>query len=559
MRDPARTEGESAVAVSEERPSEGGERRGERLVSALDRRLPVASAGKEFLRKAFPDHWSFLLGELALYSLLVLVLTGVWLTFFFHPDMTERPYTGSYLPLRGTMTSEAYASVLHISFDVRGGLLIRQMHHWAALVFVAAIGVHLLRIFLTGAFRRPREVNWTVGVTLFMFSLLEGFCGYSLPDDLLSGTGLRTAQGIVLSIPVVGSYLSFFVFGGQYPGHEIIPRLYVTHILLVPGLLLALVGAHLTFVVVHKHTQWAKPGHTNRNVIGKPLVPQYATKSAGLFFILTGVLALMAALFQVNPIWAFGPYRADHVSLDSQPDWYVGYLEGALRLMPAWETDFAGHTIVWDVFLPGVALPAVLFLILYAYPFFERWLTGPLPEQHLCDRPRNQPTRTALGAAAVAAYGVLLMAGGQDVLAYKFDLPAELITRSLRTALFVLPFVTYHATKRACLGLQAADRQRLLDGGATGEVRRTAGGGYEEAHTLLSREEAYRILVRATPRPRAEGTEAWRWFHRHRLRNALSRWYFGKSVEMPATAWEKRRVEFVRAAPGEVPEGGDES
>ncbi|MEU9441663.1 cytochrome b N-terminal domain-containing protein [Streptomyces sp. NPDC048304] len=529
------------------------------MVSALDRRLPVASAGKEFLRKAFPDHWSFLLGELALYSLLVLVLTGVWLTLFFHPDMTERPYTGSYLPLRGTMTSEAYASVLHISFDVRGGLLMRQMHHWAALVFVAAIGVHLLRIFLTGAFRRPREVNWTIGVTLFLFSLLEGFCGYSLPDDLLSGTGLRTAQGIVLSVPVVGTYLSFFVFGGQYPGHEIIPRLYVTHILLVPGLLLALVGAHLTFVVVHKHTQWAKPGHTNRNVIGKPLVPQYATKSAGLFFIQAGVLALMAALLQINPVWAFGPYRADHVSLDAQPDWYVGYLEGALRLMPAWETDFAGHTIVWDVFLPGVMLPVVLFLILYAYPFFERWLTGPLPEQHLCDRPRNQPTRTALGAAAVAAYAVLLMAGGQDVLAYKFDLPVELLTRSFRTALFVLPFVTYHATKRACLGLQAADRQRLLDGGATGEVRRTAGGGYEEAHTLLPREEAYRILVRDTPRPRAEGTEAWRWFHRHRLRNALSRWYFGKSVEMPATAWEKRRVEFVRAAPGEVPEGAQES
>jgi ubiquinol-cytochrome c reductase cytochrome b subunit len=559
VRNPARTEGEGAVAVSGERRSDGGDGRGERLVSALDRRLPVASAGKEFLRKAFPDHWSFLLGELALYSLLVLVLTGVWLTFFFHPDMTERPYTGSYLPLRGTMTSEAYASVLHISFDVRGGLLIRQMHHWAALVFVAAIGVHLLRIFLTGAFRRPREVNWTIGVTLFLFSLLEGFCGYSLPDDLLSGTGLRTAQGIVLSIPVVGTYLSFFVFGGQYPGHEIIPRLYVTHILLVPGLLLALVGAHLTFVVVHKHTQWAKPGHTNRNVIGKPLVPQYATKSAGLFFIQAGVLALMAALLQINPVWAFGPYRADHVSLDAQPDWYVGYLEGALRLMPAWETDFAGHTIVWDVFLPGVMLPVVLFLILYAYPFFERWLTGPLPEQHLCDRPRNRPTRTALGAAAVAAYAVLLMAGGQDVLAYKFDVPVELLTRSFRTALFVLPFVTYHATKRACLGLQAADRQRLLDGGATGEVRRTAGGGYEEAHTLLPREEAYRILVRDTPRPRAEGTEAWRWFHRHRLRNALSRWYFGKSVEMPATAWEKRRVEFVRAAPGEVPEGAEKS
>ncbi|MFF5547536.1 cytochrome bc1 complex cytochrome b subunit [Streptomyces olivaceoviridis] len=545
--------------MSEERRPARRAGRGERWVTALDRRLPVASAGKDFLRKAFPDHWSFLLGELALYSLVLLVLTGVWLTFFFHPGMTEKPYTGSYLPLRGTLTSEAYASVLHISFDVRGGLLVRQLHHWAALVFVAAIGVHLLRIFFTGAFRRPREVNWTIGVTLFLLSLLEGFCGYSLPDDLLSGTGLRTSQGIVLSIPVIGTYLSSFVFGGQFPGHEIIPRLYVTHVLLVPGLLLALVAAHLTFVVYHKHTQWAKPGRTNRNVVGKPLVPQYTAKSMGLFFVLSGALAAMAALFQINPVWSFGPYRADQVSLDAQPDWYVGYLEGALRLMPGWETDVAGHTIVWDVLLPGAVLPAVLFLVLYGYPFFERRLTGPRPEQHLCDRPRNQPTRTALGAAAVSAYGVLLLAGGQHVLAYRFSLDVELLARMFRTALFVLPFVTYHITKRACLGLQAADRRRILEGGATGEVRRTAGGGYEEAHTLLSREEAYRILVRDTPRPRAEGTEAWRWFHRHRLRNALSRWYFAKSVEMPATAWEKRRVEVVRAAPGEVPGQGHES
>ncbi|MFI1831966.1 ubiquinol-cytochrome c reductase cytochrome subunit B [Streptomyces olivaceoviridis] len=165
-----------------------------------------------------------------------------------------------------------------------------------------------------------------------------------------------------------------------------------------------------------------------------------------------------------------------------------GYLEGALRLMPARETDVAGHTIVWDVLLPGAVLPAVLFLVLYGYPFFERRLTGPRPEQHLCDRPRNQPTRTALGAAAVSAYGVLLLAGGQDVPAYRFSLDVELPARMFRTALFVLPFVTYHITKRACLGLQAADRRRILEGGATGEVRRTAGGGYEEAHTLLPRE-----------------------------------------------------------------------
>ncbi|MFI1532919.1 cytochrome bc1 complex cytochrome b subunit [Streptomyces anandii] len=527
------------------------------MASALDKRLPLGLAGKKFLRKAFPDHWSFLLGEIALYSLLVLVLTGTFLSFFFHPDMTERPYTGSYAPLRGVPVSEAFASVLHISFDIRGGLLLRQMHHWAALVFVAAIGVHLLRIFLTGAFRRPREVNWTIGVTLFGLALLEGFCGYSLPDDLLSGTGLRTAQGIMLSIPVVGTYFQFFVFGGQFPGHEIIPRLYVFHILILPGLLLALVGVHLAFVVYHKHTQWAKPGHTNRNVIGKPLVPQYTTKSVGVFFVLTGVLALMSALMQINPIWDFGPYRADQVSIDAQPDWYVGFLEGALRLMPAAETNVAGHTFVWDVFLPGVVLPTALFLILYAYPFFERWVTGPAPEQHLCDRPRNQPTRTALGVAALSAYAVLLLAGGQDVLSYVFHVPFELLTYTLRAALFVVPFVVYHMTKRACLGLQAGDRRRLLEGRNTAKVRRTDSGGYVRERTLLSAEEAYRILVRDEPRPRVHGTEAWRFWHRHRVRNALSRWYFAKRVELPTTEWQRERIEVARAGPAQAEDSGE--
>ena len=544
------------MAVSEDEQPARPATRGERTVTALDKRLPVSSAGKEFLRKAFPDHWSFLLGEIALYSLTVLVITGVFLTFFFHPDMSERPYTGSYVPLQGVRTTEAYASVLHISFDVRGGLLIRQIHHWGALVFVAAIGVHLLRIFFTGAFRRPREVNWMIGVTLFLLALLEGFCGYSLPDDLLSGTGLRTAQGIVLSVPIVGTYLSFFVFGGQFPGHEIIPRLYAAHILLLPGLLLALVAAHLTFVVYHKHTQWARPGHTNRNAVGKPFFPQYTAKSVGLFFTVAGVLALMAALMQINPVWSFGPYRADQVSLDSQPDWYVGFLEGALRLMPAAETNFAGHTVVWDVFLPGVALPLTLFVVLYGFPFFERWITGPLPEQHLCDRPRNQPTRTALGVAGVTVYAVLLTAGGQDVLARVFGVRLEVLTYTFRTALFVMPFVAYHATKRACLGLQAADRRRFLEGRATAEVRRTSGGGYQQAKTLLPAVEAYRIAVRDEPRPRAHGTEVWRWFRRHRVRNALSRWYLGKRVELPLTAEQRRSVEVVRAAPGAEEDGG---
>ena len=347
----------------------------ERGFVALDNRLPVAEVGRALLRKPFPDHWSFLLGELALYSLLVLVITGSYLTFFFTPSMTEAPYHGAYGPIQGIPVSEAYASVLRISFEVRGGLLIRQMHHWASVVFVAAIAVHMLRVFFTGAFRKPREVNWLVGLTLFLLSLLEGFCGYSLPDDLLSGTGLRIAQGVLQSIPLAGTYLTMFVFGGEFPDHMIVSRLYALHILFVPGAIIALVVVHLLLVVYLKHTQWTSQGKTNRNVVGSPMFPAFTAKSAGLSLIVFGLIAILGAIAQINPVYDYGPYRTDQVSTGSQPDWYIGFLEGSLRLMPPFETNLWGHTFMWNVLLPAVILPMLLFGILYAYPFIERWVT----------------------------------------------------------------------------------------------------------------------------------------------------------------------------------------
>ncbi|WP_405901548.1 cytochrome bc complex cytochrome b subunit [Streptomyces sp. NBC_00727] len=523
-----------------------------RAADAVDARLPLAGAARAMLRKAFPDHWSFLLGELALYSFIVLLLTGVYLTLFFQPSMTESVYLGSYTPLRGLRTSEAYASTLRISFDVRGGLLIRQIHHWAALLFVASIGVHMLRVFFTGAFRRPREVNWTVGVTMFLLALLEGFAGYSLPDDLLSGTGLRTAQGIMLSIPVVGTYVSFFVFGGEYPGEDIVSRLYPVHILLVPGLLLALISLHLLLVVHLKHTQWAGPGRTGRNVVGKPLFPQYAAKSAGLFFIVFGVLALLGAVAQINPIWDYGPYRTDQVSTGSQPDWYVGFLEGALRLMPGVETRLWGHTLMWNPLVPGVLLPGALFLVLYAYPFFERWITGGSGERHLCDRPRDRPVRTGLGVAALTAYAVLLLAGAQDVIAYVFDVPVHGLTWAFRIALFVLPPAAFVVTDRLCLALQARDRELLEDGEETGGVRQSLEGGYHPEHAPLPEEKRYVLLARELPRPLAlpaPRRAPARVRLARRLRSRLSHWYYRDQVRPGLTAEQEREAEELLAGP----------
>ncbi|MEU1597430.1 ubiquinol-cytochrome c reductase cytochrome b subunit [Streptomyces sp. NPDC005708] len=465
----------------------GAVRPGERLADAADARLPVLEGGR-LLRKAFPEHWSFLLGEIALYSLVILVLTGVWLTFFFKPEMREVVYHGRYVPLRGIRMSAAFDSTLHISFDVRGGLLMRQMHHWAALVFVAAIGVHLFRIFFTGAFRRPREINWVIGVTLLVLALAEGFAGYSLPDDLLSGTGLRIAQGIMLSLPVVGTYVSMLVFGSQFPGEDFISRLYGMHILLLPGALIALLTVHLILVFYLKHTQWRGPGRTNRNVVGKPLFPQFMASSMGLSFTVAGVMALLGGLAQINPVWVYGPYRPDQASTGSQPDWYVGFLEGALRLVPPWETNIAGHTIMWNVLLPAVVLPALLFLVLYLYPFVEQRLTGEWHvEQHLCDRPRERPVRTGLGVAGIVFYGVLLLAGGNDVSAAVFRISLNALTWILRIALVVGPVVAFLLTRWLCHALLEAEQQRLTEGVATGEVRQTVEGGYESDHRPVRR------------------------------------------------------------------------
>ncbi|MFF6998898.1 cytochrome bc complex cytochrome b subunit [Streptomyces sp. NPDC008313] len=508
--------------------------------AGLDRRAPLSEAGKSLMRKAFPDHWSFLLGEIALYSFVLLVITGSYLTLFFDPSMTEAPYTGSYEPLQGVLVSNAYASALDLSFDVRGGLLIRQMHHWAALVFIAALGVHMLRVFFTGAFRRPRELNWTVGVTLFLLGLLEGFCGYSLPDDLLSGTGLRTAHTIVLSIPVVGTYLGFFFWGGSYPGHLIVPRLYIVHVLFVPGVLIALITVHLILVVYLKHTQWAGPGRTNRNVVGQPMYPQFVAKSAGLCMMVFGALAVLGAVAQINPIWDYGPYRTDQVSTDAQPDWYVGFLEGALRLMPPWENTIAGHTVMWNVLLPAVVLPGVLFLVLYLYPFAERWITGDLMEHHQCDRPRDRPARTGLGVAAIVFYAVLLMAGGNDVTAFVFRASVETLTWILRVAVFVGPVIAFLVTKRVCLALQAHDRQLMEEGEETGKVSQSAYGAIGDTHRSIAPERRYRLLVRDIPKPLPHpGAGASR---TNRLRARLSRWYYRDRVDMPSTVEERLQV-----------------
>ncbi len=478
-------------AATPSRPGRAG-----RVAGWVDDRLGVAAAAKKNLRKVFPDHWSFMLGEIALWSFVVLLLTGTFLTLWYKPSMGEITYTGSYDQLRGIHMSEAYASTLDISFDVRGGLLMRQMHHWAAMIFIAGMMIHLLRVFFTGAFRKPRELNWVIGCLLLLLGTLEGFTGYSLPDDLLSGTGLRAADGFVKAVPVLGTYVSFFMFGGEFPGDVIIPRLYVAHVLLIPGLLLGLIAAHMLLLVYHKHTQWPGPGRTEQNVVGYPMLPVYAAKAGGFFFIVFGMVAFMGALLSINPVWKYGPYDPSKVTAGSQPDWYMGMPDGALRIFPGWESQFAGVTLSWNVFLPIIVLPGVLFTVLLMLPFIEAWISGDKREHHLLERPRNAPARTATMVALMTFYGLLWAAAGNDIIAITFDLSINQITYFMRVAVFVGPVLAFWITRRWCISLQRHDYEQLLHGYETGVIMRSPDGGYTERHAPLDDARAYTLTAR---------------------------------------------------------------
>lgn len=483
------------------------------VLNELDDRLGVAKGGRTFMDKIFPDHWSFMLGEIALYSFVVLLATGIFLTLYYIPSTDLVTYHGSYLPLDGQRVTEAYASSVNLSFAVRAGLLMRQMHHWSCDIFIGSIVVHMARVFFTGAFRKPRELNWTIGTTLMILAIVNGFLGYSLPDDLVSGTGIRIAYSIILSIPVVGSYLGFLVFGGNFPGTMVIPRFFVLHVLIVPALILGLVGAHLFLLVRQKHTQFPGKGRTENNVVGTPMFPVFMAKTTGFLLVVAGVTALLGAFAQINPIWQFGPYEASRISYAVQPDWYMGFLDGALRIWPSWSFHSFGYTIPLEVTIPAVILPGILFNIAYVWPAFERKFTKDFAMHNLLDRPSNRPKRTAAGVAVLALLTMLFIASSTDVIANFFHLPLNQVLWGMRILVILSPFVAYPITWKICRELQA------VEGGGkrktTNVVTRTAEGEYvatpapvyvDDMHSELEASEVPTFIVEETDEEGGAGT-----------------------------------------------------
>jgi len=437
-------------------------RRFVRASRAAEQRVGLAAGIKWALRYVFPDHWSFLLGEIALYSFIVLVGTGIFLTLYYIPSDSQVVYHGSYALLQGEQMSEAYRSVLNLSLAVPAGLLFRQVHHWAADVFIASIVLHLMRIFFTGAYRKPRDLNYFIGLTMLMLAILEGFIGYSLVDDLLSGMGLAIAYGVALSIPGIGGQLASLVWGGPFPGNSTFwPRLEIIHVLIIPAALAVLITLHLAMIMRQHHSQFPGPGRRERNVVGTPMWPAYALRSIGLMLAVAGVLFLLGGLIQINPIWQWGPFHPYLSENGAQPDWYIGWLIGALRLMPNWELVIAGRTVIPNPFWGGVAFPLFVFAVLFLWPAIERKFTGDRRRHDLLDRPRDRPIRTALGAAFLSWVVIVFAVGSTDRIFYRLGINYTLQIHVWRVGIWVLPILIFFISGSACRSLRRSGMHPL--------------------------------------------------------------------------------------------------
>ena len=466
------TEQTSAGLVEAPSP-EAPARRGpaQLTATAVDDTIGGASTIKRELRHIFPDHWSFFLGEIALYCFIILIVTGVLMTFWFRASQAQVIYTGSYAPLHGVQMSDAYASVLQMSFDVEGGLLVRQIHHWAALVFAAAVLVHLFRMFFTGGYRRPRRLNWLVGAALLQLVMLNGILGYSLPDDLLSGTGLRIAYSITLSIPFLGPWLASVLFGGQFPSSSVIARIYPAHIFLVPAGIAALLGVHLGVLWLQRHTQFPGPGKSERTVVGTPLIPVYAMRTTGYLVIIAAGMTALGAWVEINPVWLFGPYEAWNGTTLAQPDWYTTWLEGGLRMFPGWDIHI-GWFLLPAIFWPAVVFPGVLFTLMFLWPYIDAAVKRDNRFHNLLSWPSERPGRVALGAAIAAMLGVLLAAGGSDVWAILFRADVRTLIHVFQGQLLALPLVI--ALLFYVLTQSRSRAARRLTGGDDGAPRGAA-------------------------------------------------------------------------------------
>jgi ubiquinol-cytochrome c reductase cytochrome b subunit len=467
----------------------------DRLAVAISRTRAGAVAAAEIgrlRRRAVPNHWTQWFGIVPIALTAVLFVTGVILTVFYSASSDIVVYDGSYAPLHGVPVSKAFDSVMNISFEVRGGLLVRQAHHWAALALPASIAVQLAILFFTGGYRRPRRGSWLLLMLVLLVALGTGWTGYALPDDLLAGTGLRITQGVALGIPVVGAWISQLIFGGPFPGSPI-EQLAPLHIVVLPLVLIALIGIRALVVLQQPAARFPVAATRREPVI--PSWPNGATRAAGLSAIVAGLIVVIAATVTVSPVWLNGPSDPGNVGAGSQPDWYTGFLDGALRLVPpGWEVEWLGYTWTFAILIP-LAVVTLFIAAVAIHPFLESWITTDKVEHELLDRPRNAENRTALGVAGLVFIGTLWGAGAADHIAVLFRLSLEGVLIGFQVLLIAGPIAAFVLARRFCLALQDKDRDIVQHGWETGNIVRLPGGEYAEVHAGGGEQEQWRLPV----------------------------------------------------------------
>lgn len=409
------------------------------LLDALDDRMKLRGPTRAVANKVFPSNWSFLIGEVATISFAVLVATGIFLTLFYRASVDPVTYTGSNEFFTGVELPAAFESVIRLSYDVPGGLFVRRVHRVASHLFIASIVLHMLRIIMTGAFRKPRELNYHIGIGLLTLALAEGFLGYSLPYDSLAGTGIRVAYSIVLSIPFVGENVAFWVFGGEFPTGDIIPRFQALHVFVLPLIITGLIAVHVLILIRQKHTQMPKPdidGHTY--IVGKPLWPGQFAESGTLVLWVGGILAMTATFIPWSDVTLLGPYIPGEVGNNAQPDWFLFWTDGLLRAIPPIEFSLLGATIN-TVFIAGALIPGIMFGLLFAYPFIERRFYGLTGEWHVLTNPLDIPLRAAM---VVGTFSFVLIASANatnDILSRMTGITIEDMVFGFRLAMLVIP------------------------------------------------------------------------------------------------------------------------
>ncbi len=370
----------------------------------LDERLDLDRLNKKFMRKAFPVHHSFFLGEITLFSFITLVLTGIFLTFGYEPSTRLVKHAGEQLPA-------AYVSVLYID-SLPFGRVLRSVHHWAAHIMVAAAFLHMLRILISGAYKKPREINWLLGLLLLGATVVTAFVGYSLPFDAFSVTATQIGYGIGKSIPYVGDWIAQVMFGGEYPTLHSIPRLYSLHVLWLPLLLMALIGLHMLIMIKQKHTQpkYAEevaPG----KILGVPMAPMQLSVMSLLFLLYLGVLFIIAGAIIAHPVEVYGPPTTATPAL--KPDWYFLWIYGILQIIPSsWKIPLPWGAEITSEFIGGVLIPGILGLAALLLPFLDNRKT----KMRYVELPSHHPMRTSVTVGLLFFFFVATFAGWKQEL-----------------------------------------------------------------------------------------------------------------------------------------------